>query len=143
MQILLDTNVVLDVLLKREPWVTDAAAIWQASDEGRVTGYLVASTLTDIFYIARKLVGLAVARDAMDVCLAAFEICIVDRQALEQAAHSPGNDFEDNLQIACATLAGLEAIVTRDKDGFKSASIPVFTPAEFLAQMNRPQERKS
>ena len=143
MRILLDTNVVLDVLLKREPWVTDAATIWQASDEGRVTGYLVASTLTDIFYIARKLVGLAAARAAVEVCLAAFEICTVDRQALEQATLLPGTDFEDNLQIACATLAGLEAIVTRDKDGFKSASIAVFTAAEFLAHMNQPQEHKS
>ena len=56
-RILLDTNVVLDVLLKREPWVSDASVIWQANDEGRLVGYLMASALTDIFYIACRLAG--------------------------------------------------------------------------------------
>ena len=49
MRILLDTNVVLDVLLKREPWVSEASAIWQANDDGRLVGHLMASALTDIF----------------------------------------------------------------------------------------------
>jgi predicted nucleic acid-binding protein len=142
-RLLFDTNVVLDVLLQREPWVTDAAAIWRASDEGRITGCLVASTLTDIFYIARKLKGLETARDAVRVCLEAFEICAVDRQALEQAAAFPGNDFEDNLQLACAALAGLEGIITRDKEGFRAALIPIFAPAEFLTTLSQSQEKKT
>ena len=49
MRILFDTNIILDVLLNREPWVNQAQAIWQANDEGRISGYLVASTVTDIF----------------------------------------------------------------------------------------------
>jgi predicted nucleic acid-binding protein len=49
MRVLLDTNVVLDVLLNRQPWVNDAAAVWQANDDGRVIVYLAASTFTDIF----------------------------------------------------------------------------------------------
>ncbi len=51
-QVLFDTNVVLDALLKRAPWDADAAACWQASDDGKILGCLTASTLTDIFYIA-------------------------------------------------------------------------------------------
>jgi predicted nucleic acid-binding protein len=53
MRVLLDTNVVLDVLLKREPWVAEAQILWQANDDGSVAGYVVATTLTNIFYIAR------------------------------------------------------------------------------------------
>ena len=68
-------------------------------------------------------------------CLEGFEICTVDRQALEQAEALPGNDFEDNLQIACANITGIDAIVTRDKDGFNSATVPVWTPAELLTQL--------
>lgn len=135
MQILLDTNVILDVLLKREPWVAEASALWKAHDEGRITGYIVASSVTNIFYIARRLAGLNSAREAVRICLDAFEICAVDRQALEQAQALPGSDFEDNLQIACATLAGLDALVSRNKEDFKAATIPVLTPGELLAQM--------
>lgn len=133
--VLFDTNVVLDVLLKRSPWDVDAAACWQASDAGKITGCLVASTLTDIFYIARKQKGLADARKAVRVCLDAFAICVVDRQALELAVGLAGSDFEDNLQIACATFASLDVILTRDKSGFKDATIPVLSPDELVTQL--------
>jgi len=135
MRVLLDTNVLLDVLLAREPWLAEAAAVWRASDDRRIVGYLTASTITDIFYIARRLAGLEVAQDSVRVCLEAFEVCAVDRQALEQAAALPGSDFEDNLQIACAVIAGLDAIVTRDRDGFQSAAIQVLAPSELLAKI--------
>jgi predicted nucleic acid-binding protein len=136
MRILFDTNIVLDVLLKREPWATEARAVWRASDEGLITGHILASVLTDIFYIAHKQVGLEAARAAIHTCLDAFEICAVDRQTLEQAKTLPGKDFEDNLQIASAQIAELDGIVTRNKADFSAATIPVFTPAELLAQLD-------
>jgi predicted nucleic acid-binding protein len=134
--VLLDTSVILDVLLEQQPWFADSDAVWQAHENGRVTGYVIASALTDIFYIARKIVGLERAYKAVHTCLDTFEICTVDRQALEQAVVLSGSDFEDNLQIACATIAGLDAIVTRDKEGFRTATLAVFTPAELLAQLS-------
>lgn len=135
MRVLFDTNVVLDVLLRREPWAKEAAAVWQANDEGRIVGYILASALTDVFYIACRHKGLEAARVAIHTCLEAFEICAVDRQTLEQADALPGDDFEDNLQIAGASIAGLDAIVTRNKADFKAATIPALAPAELLAQL--------
>jgi predicted nucleic acid-binding protein len=135
MRVLFDTNVVLDVLLKREPWVTEAAAIWQANDEGRITGHILASALTDVFYVARRQKGIKAARAAILTCLEAFEVCTVDRQTLERAVALPGNDFEDNLQIAGASAVGLDAIVTRNKSDFREATMPVLTPMELLAKI--------
>ena len=135
MRILLDTNVVLDVLLKRQPWVVEASAIWQATDDGRVNSYLVASALTDIFYVARRLVGLEAARVAVQTCLDAFEFCPVDRHTLELAHDMPGKDFEDNLQMACADVAGLDAIVTRDPDDYTGSRVPVLTPMSMLERL--------
>jgi predicted nucleic-acid-binding protein len=71
------------------------------------------------------------------VCLDAFEICTVDRQALELAAIQEG-DFEDNLQIVCATIANVDAIVTRDKTGFKSATLPIMSPEEVVQRLTNP-----
>jgi predicted nucleic acid-binding protein len=136
MRVLLDTNVVLDPLLKREPWANAAKALWEANDDGLITGYLTASTLTDIFYIAHKASGNAIARDAIKLCLEAFEICAVDRSALEEAIALTGVDFEDNLQIACATLSNVEAIVTRNKDDFTESKIPVLAPDELLRKLS-------
>jgi predicted nucleic acid-binding protein len=136
MRVLFDTNVVLDVLLQREPWVSEASALWQADDEGRITGYMIASAVADVFYIARRLVGLEMAQQAIQTCLDAFEICPVDRWDLERAKLLPGNDFEDNLQIACATTANLDAIVTRNPDHFKTAPMSVLIPSDALARIS-------
>ncbi len=135
MRVLFDTSIVLDVLLNRPPWVQAARTLWQAHDEGRLTGYITATTLTNIFYIARRHTDLSRAFQAVDLCLQAFEVCPVDRQALNEARKLSGSDFEDNLQIACALLAQLEAIVTRDSTGFSASSLPVYTADQFLQQL--------
>lgn len=141
-RVLLDTNVVLDVLLKRDPWAADASRLWEAIDDGRVAGHITASAITDIFYVARRLTDLETAQEAVRTCLDAFEICVVDRQVLERANSLAGKDFEDNLQIACAEVDNLDAIVSRDVEGFAAASMAVFTPTAFLEQLHsdRPDE---
>jgi predicted nucleic acid-binding protein len=133
---LLDTNVILDVLLQRQPWLSEAQQVWQAIDNRLLNGYISANSLTDIFYVTRKMANLKVAYDSIQICLDAFEICIVDRAALTLALSFSGNDFEDNLQISCATLNNIDYIVTRDKAGFALSPIPAITPAEVLQQLN-------
>jgi len=93
---------VLDQLLHREPWFTEAQPFWQARDAGSLTAYLPASVLTDIFHISRRQVGNDEARRAVARCLDEFGIVAVYRALLDSALALPGSDFEDNLQIACA-----------------------------------------
>jgi len=130
MRVLFDTNVVLDVLLGRQPWLADASPVWQAADDGRLTAFVTATTLTDIFYVARRLFDLTRARQAVEVCLEAFEVVPVDRGALERAQQLRGSDFEDNVQMACAEAGKLDAIVTRDLVSFAASPVPVWSPAE-------------
>lgn len=112
MRTLLDTNVVLDVLLKRSSWLKTSSAIWQAVDDEQIDGYIGACTLTDIFYIARRLTNKAKAHAVIQVCLDAFHICPVKQNTLEMALTLPGKDFEDNVQIASAMQSNLEVIIT-------------------------------
>jgi predicted nucleic acid-binding protein len=135
MRILLDTNVVLDYVLERSHFYAGAKEIWEAVGTGAVTGFVTASSITDIFYLARKAFGAEKALEAVHLCLEVFEICTVDRHALELAVTLPGNDFEDNLQAACASVVGLDIIITRDKEAFKSGTIPALAPEEALAQL--------
>ena len=131
-QILLDTNVILDALLKRDPWWEAADRIWVATDEERIKVYLSASSLTDLFYVAKKFTNFQRAHQAVQICLEAFEIATVDRFILEQALELPGNDYEDNVQIACARFLRLDAIVTRDRDGFREAPISIWSPEDCI-----------
>jgi len=92
--------------------------MWDAHDARRLSIYLPASALTDIFYICRKQVGIARAKQAVEACLDGFAVLAVDRPIVEAALALPGNDFEDNIQIACAQSAGLDLIVTRNTTDF-------------------------
>lgn len=134
MQLLIDTNVILDVLLNRFPCVTDSQTIWEACDKRKATGYITATTLTNIFYIANRATNLSQARQAVRVCLDAFHVCVVDQIVLEHAYLISGKDFEDDLQIACAVLSKLDAIITRNTTDFSHATVPVFTPAAWAAR---------
>lgn len=136
LHVLVDTSVVLDLLLTRQPWLNEARPMWDARDDGRLFAYLPASVLTDIFYICRKQVGIDLAKRAVDACLQGFTILSVDRNTVATALAMSGNDFEDNVQIACAQFAGLGLIVTRDVKGFRQSPIPVVDPpaiAKYLA----------
>ncbi len=135
MKVLLDLNIVLDVLLGRDPWYAEAQDIWDSNLAGRMTAYLAAFSMPTAFYIVRKQKDLTTADRGVQICLKSLAIVPVDRSTLEKAAAGPGPDFEDNLQIACAVEAGLDAIVTRDPLGFSNSPIPVFTPADLLARL--------
>lgn len=134
-RVLLDTNILLDVLLARQPWMANAQVVWRAHDDGRITAYASASSITDIHYIVRRHAGPSVARASVRICLRTFEICTVDRAILQSADHLPGADFEDNVQIACAEAAELDAIVTRDPRGFAGSPIPILSPDDLLRRL--------
>jgi predicted nucleic acid-binding protein len=136
MRVLLDTNVLLDFLLAREPFASDARGIWLACEQGRCTGYLAAISVTNIWYIGRKSVGMEAARQHVADLLRVIEVCPVDFEVLATARDSAIADFEDAVQVAAAVASGLDAIVTRNGGHFAGSPLPILTPAEFLAQLS-------
>lgn len=136
MKLLIDTNIILDFLLQREPFFQNADLLFQAIDSGQIVGYVTATTLTDIYYVARRHTGrIEQARQAILETLTAMAICPVDRAVLESAFASGLADFEDAVQIACAVTQQLDAITTRDHN-FSSSSISVLTVEEVLQQID-------
>jgi len=134
-KVLVDTNILLDFLLQREPFFQDAELLFQALDSGQVVGYVTATTLTDIFYVARRHTkNIELARQAVAKTLTVMVVCPVNRAILESAFASGLADFEDAIQIACAVSQRVEAILTRDKQGFVSSSVPVLSIRECLQQ---------
>ncbi|MCC5607620.1 PIN domain-containing protein [Nostoc sp. CHAB 5834] len=137
MRVLIDTNVVLDFLQERQPFVEDAARLFQRIDAGEVQGFIAATTITNIYYIVRRAAGVKVAQDAIIQVLIDLHICPVERTILEQAIPSVGyanalnfRDFEDAVQYACGIAHGVDAVITRDVSGFVDALIPVMSPKE-------------
>ena len=136
MKVLVDTNVLLDFLLEREPFKKDAEELFAAIDSGQIIGYVTATTLTDIFYIARKHTrSLELAREAVFSILEIMTISPVNRNVLEAAFVSGLTDFEDAVQIYSAIAQNLDAIITRDAKGFVSSTIPIYSVRELLKRL--------
>jgi len=136
--VLLDTNVVLDWLFERKPWSDEARPLWDARAAGQLVMYMPASALTDIFYIGRRLTSIPEAFAAIDRVFAAFNFIHVDIQMLRQARALPGNDFEDNVQIACAYAAHLDYIVTRNTPDFMHSSVRAIEPSDIVTYLSPP-----
>ena len=129
--VFVDTNVVLDVLLQHEDFFVDSLKVFQLAETGEIHAYVSASSMTDIFYIARKRLGISVAREAMSRLLAIFRVVSVDGDDLKSALAVPIEDMEDALQMWCAEKISAVALITRDIDGFPPASMTVVRPADF------------
>jgi predicted nucleic acid-binding protein len=140
MRVLLDTNVVLDSLLRRPPWHVVADRILEATRQRRLSCEVTTLTIANLFYVGRRLVGRVRARTDVRTCLETFGVLGVSRATLDAADAMPGRDFEDNIQIAAAQAAGLDAIVTRDPGDFVASPVPVLSPQHLLAELARQEE---
>lgn len=127
---LFDTNVVLDVLLDREPHATVGASLLSSIERGAIQGYLCATTVTTIHYLMQKALGADQARQKIRNLLRLFEVAPVNRAVLEAAGGSRLVDFEDAVMYEAALHVGATGIVTRDPTGFKGARLPIYTPQE-------------
>lgn len=135
MRVVLDTNILLDVLLDRAPWVDQSKLVWKAHDEGRVDALIAAVTPPNIFYVVRRIVDVQRARECVRISLEAFQVLPLDRPLLRAAFDLGGKDFEDDVHIACASAAQIDAIVTRDQTDFAASPVPVWTPDQLLANL--------
>lgn len=135
-KVLIDTNIVLDMVLEREPFVEEAMELFEWIESGRVQGYIAATTVTNIFYIVRKAQGREVALSAVRRILMGLALCQVDRPVIAQAIDSNLKDFEDGVQFACARSNQLDAIVTRDRNDFAGVALPIWSIADLMAQLS-------
>ena len=133
MKLLFDTNVVLDVLLAREPHAGVAARLFALVDNERIDGAVCATTVTTVAYLATKAVGGRRARKFLRRLLDMFTVAAVDRQVLEAALRLDFTDSEDAVIHEAARAWGAAGIVTRNGRDFGRATLPVFDPAELLA----------
>ena len=132
MRVMFDTNVVLDLLLDREPFVKEAKSLIIKVEQGVLNGVLCATTVTTIHYLLLKSRGKAGATEVIHSLLKLFEVASVTRAVLEDALETDDKDYEDAVLYKAAYHAGVDLIVTRDRSGFKKADMPVMSPKELL-----------
>ena len=140
MKVLFDTNVIMDVLLDREPFSTAAAELLSRAERGDIAGYACGTTITTIHYLCSKVLGRGEARKKLRALLSVVEIAPVAKNVVVAALESPISDFEDAVLSEAANLVSVHAIVTRNKKDFSGARVPVYTPPELLRLLDSGEE---
>lgn len=131
--VLIDINIILDVLQKRQPFYETSTRLLAAVETGQVEGFVAAHSMTTLFYLIRKDRSAADARVALTSLLQFIRVCPVDQDTIEQALNLDYRDYEDAVQMVSALRARVDTLITRNVKDYAPALLPVMTPVEFLS----------
>ena len=132
-KILIDTNVLLDYLLEREPFFEDAKGIMVSCAEGKVKGCIAAHSIPNIFFILRKDYNTKERREILSTLCSIFDVEGIDKaKLLFGLANEDFTDFEDYLQMECAKSYGADYIVTRNVADYSVSEIKAIEPKDYL-----------
>lgn len=133
MRVLIDTNVLADVLLGRDPYYDIAYSILTMCADKKVYGYMVAHSIPNLFYILRKSMTKEERREVLkDICQIVKVEGIDSFKIISALDNVDFDDFEDCLQEECAVAVSADYIVTRNAKDFVSSRIPAILPEQFL-----------
>ena len=137
MKIMCDTNIIIDVLLEREPFVEDSCKVLSLCEDHLIHGFVSASSVTDVYYLVRKYThSTDLAYKAVGKLLEIVKVGSVTNNDVLTAFQQKAKDFEDCLVATCAKSIRCDYIVTRNKKDFEEFGVPVLTPVELLRQLS-------
>lgn len=138
MKIMIDNNVVIDALRPNPGFEADAKKIFRLIGEEKITPYMCANSLTDIFYILKKVQGAEKAKESIANIMIVVNIVALDPTDCADALSLPMSDFEDAIIAVCARKIGADFIVSRDEGFIKAeTAVKVITPGQLIEKINK------
>ena len=133
MVLLIDTNLIIDYIAEREQFKSAADKVFDAIFEDKAKGCLAAHSVTNMWYILRKVMTAEKRRDLFLALLGSFDVISLDKEKLISALKRKNfTDFEDCLQDECALSVHADYIVTRNKKDFAWSKVTALSPEEVL-----------
>jgi len=131
-KLLIDTNIIIDLLAKREQFYEDAQELFTLADEKNLLLFISALSFANTHYILTKHLSTDEARKTLIKFKTLVEVLPFDDKILELALASDFSDFEDAIQYYTALDNKVEIIITRNKKDLKKSTLPVLTAKEYL-----------
>lgn len=139
--LLIDTNVILDMMLAREPWAADATLLLDAAATERASGFIASHAVTTIHYIVSKATSRKVATRAIGDLLQIVRVVGLETDDFYQALTLGLPGFEDAAQVAAAMTIGADFIVTRNARDFRGSPIATQPPGAMLAILDAARDK--
>jgi predicted nucleic acid-binding protein len=136
MKVFLDTNILMDILGRREPFYDSAAQIGTMVETGKLNGIVSAISVATVFYLLRRHSGISNANLGLRWIRGFFTIASCDDKVIFQAMDAGWRDFEDAIQYFCACRADANCLITRNEEHFEEADLAVMSPKAFLTSLS-------
>ncbi|MFM9055331.1 MAG: type II toxin-antitoxin system VapC family toxin [Bacteroidota bacterium] len=134
-RVFIDTNVLIDLLADRKPFSKQAVEIFSRAEGGKIRLFVSSHSIATTHYLLKKHLNEKSLRTVLNDLLDYVSVIPIDMDLLKKGQRSKHSDFEDALQVVCATsVERLDGLVTRNVRDFKGAEVPVMTPAELCMQ---------
>ena len=137
MKIFFDTNILLDVLLKREKLFEGSAKVWSLSNVKKIHGYISAISVNNLYYIINKLKDRRTAEQFVEQILTDFHIISLTEVVLKNAHRNSSVDFKDMIQYYSAINAKCSFLLTRNISDFPKSNLKIITPEKFIEQFTQ------
>ena len=134
-KILLDTNIILDIALERQPFFGESEQVLSLVEQGEVEGYISASTFSDLYYIIRKAKGRDSTLEFLRYIATFCQVATVDNSVISMALTCNFKDFEDAIQYSTAVINRIDAIVTRNPRDFPVTTPKIVTPNQLILEL--------
>ncbi|WP_377474428.1 MAG: PIN domain-containing protein [Microcoleus anatoxicus] len=134
-KILLDTNIILDIALERQPFFGESEQVLSLVEQGEVEGYISGSTFSDLYYIIRKPKGRDSTLEFLRQLATFCQVATVDNSVISMALASNFKDFEDAIQYSTAVINLIDAIVTRNPRDFPVTTPRIVTPNQLIQEL--------
>ena len=135
MRLLIDTNILLDVLQEREPYLDNSLKIWGYCEDKYVEGYISAMSPSNIAYVMRRELTPDRMQEVFIALALAFKFADLSLSELETAADMKWRDFEDAIQSATASRIHADYIITRNTKDFEGSNVRALTPEEYFTEV--------
>jgi predicted nucleic acid-binding protein len=137
-KLLIDTNIVLDLLAKREPFFESSARVFSLADRNKLKLYISSLTFANTNYVLSRLKSASEAKEILRRFRVLVKVLSLNEKIIDLAlSNSKFDDFEDGLQYYLAIENNQDVIITRDLKDFKESKIPVMTPSEYLSSFEK------
>ncbi len=131
--VFIDTDIIIDFLIDRKPYSREAAIVFTLIEQKKLKGYVSSLTFSNLYYVLRKAESHRKVIAKLDSISKLLVILKVDQQIIKDSIASGFLDFEDSIQYNCAlNYRKIDVILTRNTRDYKTAKIPVMTPADYL-----------
>lgn len=136
-KVFIDTNILLDIALEREPFFADSALVITLAEKSKILAFTSGVSIANLYFMMKKELGHEKCIEFIEELIKFINVLGIDTDIVKSAINASFCDFEDGLQNTVAEKNEIKIIITRNKNDFRNSNLIIQTPEEFIKELQK------